>query len=421
MATLESKVKKKLLIYAHYYHPDVASTGQILKELAEGMLDSFDITVICVVPSYTGTVADEYKTKFFYFEEINGVKVIRIRVPEFTKSSKVSRIKNILAYFVGAMMATFKAGKMDYVYSISQPPVLGGLIGVWGKWMKRAKYIYNIQDFNPEQTMAVGYSKNKMILNAMLWFDKFSCKASDKVIVVGRDMVETVKERFKGKKVPNHSFINNWIDEKEIYPLSPDHEQVLAFKKKHGLENKFVIMYSGNIGLYYDLENMMHVIKEFKDREDVVFAFIGEGSVLNNLVSYKDEYNLTNVTFIPYQKKSDLIYSLNAGDVHWCINAKGIKGVSVPSKLYGIMAAGKPILGVLEEGSEARLIIEETGCGYVTEPGNYGEVEAIIEQFLNEKENNIHAEMSKHARGYLTKNLTKDVSIRKYIKEITSC
>lgn len=419
MATFESKVKKKLLIYAHYYHPDVASTGQILKELAEGMLDSFDITVICVVPSYTGAVAAEYKTKMFYNEEINSVKVIRIRVPEFTKSSKVSRIKNILGYFVGAMLATFKVGKMDYVYSISQPPVLGGLIGVWGKWLKRAKYIYNIQDFNPEQTMAVGYSKNKMILNTMLWFDKFSCKAADKVIVVGRDMVETVKERFKGKKVPNHSFINNWIDEKEIYPLSPDHEQVLAFKKKYGLDNKFVIMYSGNIGLYYDLENMMHVIKEFKDREDVVFAFIGEGSVLHNLVSYKDEYNLTNVTFIPYQKKSDLIFSLNAGDVHWCINAKGIKGVSVPSKLYGIMAAGKPILGVLEEGSEARLIIEETGCGYVTAPGNYGEVEAIIERFLNEKESITPAEMGNRARAFLVKNLTKDVSINKYIHEIS--
>nr|WP_265525097.1 glycosyltransferase family 4 protein [Paenibacillus sp. JDR-2] len=383
------------------------------------MLDSFDITVICVVPSYTGVIAPEYNNKMFYSEEINGVKVLRIRVPEFSKNNKVSRIKNILAYFVGAMLATFKVGKMDYVYSISQPPVLGGLIGVWGKWMKRAKYIYNIQDFNPEQTMAVGYSKNKLILNAMLWFDKFSCRCSDKVIVVGRDMVETVKQRFKGKKIPNHSFINNWIDEKEIYPLPSDHKQVVAFKKKYGLEDKFVIMYSGNIGLYYDLENMMPVIKEFKDRDHVVFAFIGEGSVLKDLVAYKEEHELNNVTFIPYQKKSDLIYSLNAGDVHWCINAKGIKGVSVPSKLYGIMAAGKPILGVLEQGSEARLIIEETNCGYVTEPANYGEVEAIIEKFISEKETNIPAEMSKRGRAFLVKNLTKDVSISKYIQEIS--
>ncbi|SEN61313.1 glycosyltransferase family 4 protein [Paenibacillus sp. OV219] len=420
MTSSEANAKKKLLIYAHYYHPDVASTGQILKELAEGMLPSFEITVICVVPSYTGAVAAEYKTRMFYYEEMNGVKVIRIRVPEFTKSSKLSRVKNIVSYFVGAMIATFKAGKMDYVYSISQPPILGGLIGVWGKWVKRAKYIYNIQDFNPEQTIAVKYSDNKLILNAMLWFDKFSSRSADKVILVGRDMVETLKARFQGKKVPNHTFINNWINEKEIYPLPADHEQVLAFKRKYGLVNKFVIMYSGNIGLYYDLENMMPVIKRFKDRNDVVFAFIGEGSVRHQLISYKEKHDLENVVFIPYQKKSDLIYSLNAGDVHWCINAQGIKGISVPSKLYGIMAAGKPILGVLEQGSEARLIMEESQCGYVTEPGSYNEVEAIINRLLSEKDSSVRSEMSERARAYLVKNLTKDVSINKYILEISN-
>lgn len=412
--------KKKLLIYAHYYIPDVASTGQILRELAEGMIHEFDITIVCVVPSYTGKVADEYKKKMFYKEEINGVKIIRIRVPEFSKSNKISRIKNILSYFIGAMIATFKVGKMDYVYSISQPPILGGLLGVWGKWMKRAKYIYNIQDFNPEQTMAVGYSKNKLVLKAMMWFDKFSCKQADKVIVVGRDMIETLKGRFKGRKVPNHAFINNWIDEKEIYPLPADHEKVVAFKKKYGLQDKFIIMYSGNLGLYYDLENLMNVIKKFKDREDVVFAFVGEGTIRENLFQYKEKNNLQNVTFIPYQDKSDLIYSLNAGDVHWCLNAKGIKGVSVPSKLYGIIAAGKPIIGALEEGSEARLIIEDTNCGYVTEPGNYSAIEAIIEKFLNRKDTSVLSEMSEQGRMYLVNNLTKNVSIKKYITEIKS-
>ncbi|PFO15342.1 glycosyltransferase WbuB [Priestia megaterium] len=412
--------KKKLLIYAHYYIPDVASTGQILRELAEGMIHEFDITIVCVVPSYTGKVADEYKKKMFYKEEINGVKVIRIRVPEFSKSNKLSRVKNILSYFIGAMIATFKVGKMDYVYSISQPPILGGLLGVWGKWMKRAKYIYNIQDFNPEQTMAVGYSKNKLVLKAMMMFDKFSCRQADKVIVVGRDMVETLKGRFKGRKVPNHTFINNWIDEKEIYPLPADHEKVVAFKEKYGLQDKFIIMYSGNLGLYYDLENLMNVIEKFKDRDDVVFAFIGEGTIRESLVQYKEKNNLQNVRFIPYQDKSDLIYSLNAGDVHWCLNAKGIKGVSVPSKLYGIIAAGKPIIGALEAGSEARLIIEDTNCGYVTEPGNYKEIEAIIEKFLNEKDTSIITEMSEHGRMYLVNNLTKNVSIQRYTTEIKS-
>lgn len=295
-------MKKKILIFAHYYAPDTASTGQILKDQAEGMLDEFDVTVICVVPSYGGTIEDRYKTQKHYFEKLNGVKIIRIRVPEFTKSNKISRIKNILAYFFGALDASRKAGKQDYVFTISQPPILGGLLGVWGKRMKRAKMIYCIQDFNPEQVMAVHYSDNKLLLKAMMMADKFSCRHSDLVITVGRDLVETLKKRFKNKNVPKYTMINNWIDEKEVYPLPEDNERVLEFKQKYGLENKFVIMYSGNIGLYYDLEKLVKVLKQFRkgytlkgvyeegprteDGREVVFAFVGAGSVLDKLVMY---------------------------------------------------------------------------------------------------------------------------------------
>lgn len=149
--------KKKLLIYAHYYIPDVASTGQLLREMAEGMLDTFDITVICVVPSYEGKVSPEYKNHPFYEECINGIKVLRIRVPEFTKSSKISRIKNIAAYFFGARKATRFLNQQehyDFVFTISQPPFIGGLLGAYGKKHLRnnndsnPKLIYNIQDFN---------------------------------------------------------------------------------------------------------------------------------------------------------------------------------------------------------------------------------------------------------------------------------
>lgn len=384
-----SKVeKKKLLIYAHYYIPDTASTGQILRELAEGMLDKFDVTVICVVPSYLGTVEDEYKTQRFYRESINGVKILRIRVPEFSKTNTVSRIKNILTYFFGAMVGTFKVGKQDYVFSISQPPILGGLLGVWGKWMKHAKYIYNIQDFNPEQVLAVNFSKNKLITGAMMFFDKFSCRRSDLIITVGRDLVQTVHNRFKGKRVPKTVMINNWIDEKEIYPVEANHPKVVAFKEKYGLQDKFVIMYSGNIGLYYDLENIMKVIEEVKpgtktaDGREVVFAFVGAGSVLDKLVAYKEEKQMDNVKFIPYQDKADLIYSLNAGDVHWCVNAKGIKGVSCPSKYYGIAAAGKAVLAVLEKDSEIRCIIEETHGGLCSEPGDYEAIAENLKWFI---------------------------------------
>lgn len=416
--------KKKLLIYAHYYIPDTASTGQILRELAEGMLDKFDITVICVVPSYLGTIEDKYKAKKYYKENINGINVLRIRVPEFSKTNKKSRIKNIVSYFFGAMAATFKVGKMDYVFSISQPPILGGLLGVWGKWVKQAKYIYNIQDFNPEQVLAVGYSKSKLITDIMMHLDKFSCKRSDLIITVGRDLVETVNRRFRGRKVPRTVMINNWTDEKEIYPLPEDHPNVLEFKKKYGLDGKFIIMYSGNIGLYYDLENLIKVVERFKpgtktaDGREVVFAFVGAGSVLDKLVIYVKEHHMDNVKFIPYQDKADLIYSLNAGDVHWCVNAKGIKGVSCPSKYYGIAAAGKSVLAVLEKGSEIRCIIEEINSGMCSEPGDYESVTKNLTWFIENAGTGEITAMGERSRENLVQNLTRDVSVKKYAEEI---
>ena len=310
--------------------------------------------------------------------------------------------------------------------------MLGGLLGVFGKWIKKAKFIYNIQDFNPEQIQAVEFTNNKLILNIMMSLDKFSCKMADKVIVVGRDMVDTLKGRFLEKKefqdekaicekIPRFAYINNWINEKEIVPLGSDDKRVVEFKEKYGLQGKFVIMYSGNIGLYYDLVNIMKIIHKFENDQDVVFAFVGAGSVLDELKTYQKTHELKNVVFIPYQDKADLVYSLNAGDVHFVVNAKGIKGVSVPSKLYGVMSAGKPVLGILEENSEARLIIEDSECGISVNPGDYEAIETLIHQFINLKNNEELREMGDKGRRYLVKNLTKDVSIEKYHDEILSC
>ena len=397
-------------------------------------MDEFKVTVICVVPSYSGVIKKEYKQQNYYVENINGVQLLRVRVPEFKKNDKISRIKNILSYFIRAILMTFMIGPQDFVFSISQPPILGGLLGVLGKWIKRAKFIYNIQDFNPEQTIAVEYIKNRLILKIMMALDKFSCKHSNLVITVGRDLVQRMDMRFKNRNMPKTIMINNWIDEKNIYPLSSENEKIVAFKKEFGLENKFVIMYSGNIGLYYDLENLIKVLKSFRkgythsgiweegpktaDGRDVVFAFIGAGSVLDNLVLYVKKHQFKNIVFIPYQNKENLIYSLNAGDVHWCVNAKGIKGVSVPSKVYGIMAVAKPILGVLEMGTEIRCLIEDACCGICCEPGEYEKVKENIRWFIKNADTDKIKRMGKNGRNYLVNNLSKDEAIRKYKEAI---
>lgn len=424
--------RKKMLIYAHYYYPDVASTGQILTDLAEGLQDKFDITVICTVPSYDGKISRHYRKHKYYKENINGINVLRVRVPAFKKNNKISRIINIVDYFFSAIAATFRTEGQDYVYALSQPPVMGGMLGLIGSRIKKARFIYNIQDFNPEQVMSVGYFKNKAVLGMAMALDKYSCRKSDKVIVVGRDMVETLRKRFgvdeeglsirekasRELRLPKHVCINNWIDEKEIYPLKRDDERICALRKKYGLQDKFVIMYSGNIGLYYDLLNIIKVIEKFKDREDVAFLFAGEGSIKKDLEEYADSHKLSNVYFAPYTEKSQLVYSLGLGDVHFVVNSKGIKGVSVPSKLYGVMAAGRPVLGILEKGSEARCIIEESECGKSVDPGDYEAIEKLIDSFIEISNKEELVSMGQKGRKYLEEHLTKQKSIDRYGDEI---
>ena len=428
--------KKSLLIYAHYYYPDVASTAQILQELAESLSESFDVKVISAVPSYGGTVMKKYQKKAYYIEEVNGVTVIRVKVPSFDKNKKFSRVKNILAYFFRAACVTRKAGKADVVFAVSQPPVLGGLLGVWGSFLNRAKLVYNIQDFNPEQISATNYSNNKLMLKLLAWIDKRTCRKADKVIVVGRDMAEVLAKRFWGRQgipgrgMPAYSVINNWVNEKEVFPLPKDDPHVTAFREQYDLQNKFVIMYSGNLGLYYDLENILSVIADLcgndrkplltHDGRRVAFVFVGEGVLGNRMKEFVRKRALSDVVFIPYQNKENLNYSLNAADVHWCINAKGIKGVSVPSKIYGILAAGKPIIGVQEKNSEAYRIVEKTRCGLLSEPGDREKLFENVNWFIEQSGKAQIDEMGKRGREYLVDCLTKEISVGKYKKELNS-
>ncbi len=408
------KDKPKIVFVINYFYPDYASTGQLLTELCLYLQHDFDITVIAECPPGYGG-ADAGKGRVLR-DRLENIEVVRIRLPEVDKQNKLSRIKYISTYFWFATYQLLKEKNTDFIYTISTPPVLGGLIGTIGKLLKRSKHIYNIQDFNPEQAEAVGYTDRKWIFNIARMIDNINCSLSDHVITVGKDMQETLDRRFGGRKQIANTVINNWTNEQEIIPLAKDHPRVSAFIRQHGWENKFVVMYSGNLGLYYDLENLISIVPKLKDCKDLVFAFIGEGAMKSKMQEYAAKHGLIEsgqVCFLPFQPKEDLKYSLNAADVHLVVNQKGIKGVSVPSKIYGVMAAGKPVMGVLEEGSEAHRLIVESYCGKVAEPQQYDDVASRIRE-LYELDAFELQRVGQNGRDYLEKYLRRDVSLEKY-------
>jgi glycosyltransferase involved in cell wall biosynthesis len=402
-------MKPKIVFVINYFYPDVVSTGQIMTELCLYLQKDFDITVIAAQVEWE----NQERQGRFIFDQLEEIQIIKIKLPEVNKENKLSRLKYISAYFVWATVALLKQRNVDLIYTISQPPVLGGVIGTIGKLLKRTKHIYNIQDFNPEQAEAVGYSKKKWIANTARWVDTLSCKLADHVVTVGEDMRITLEKRFKKRKVTDNSVIHNWTDEQEIVPLPKDHPMVADFLKEHQLDGKFVIMYSGNLGLYYDLENLIKMTGRFTGYRDLVFVFIGEGAVKRQMQDYVEQHGITQVYFLPFQPKENLKYSLNAADVHLVVNQKGIKGVSVPSKIYGVMAAGKPVLGVLEQGSEGHRIINESKCGRLMEPQSYEMfVKHVKDLYLLNRD--VLKEMGMGGRSYLEEHLRRDVSMEKY-------
>lgn len=405
-------MKKKIVFVINYFYPDLASTGQLLTELCIELQKDFEITVIAAQPGYNNEKRNSTNS-IFEKDKLEDINIVRIKLPTVNKLSKISRIKYIFSYFFLALIALIKEKNVDIIYTISQPPVLGGLIGTIGKFFKRNKHVYNIQDFNPEQAKVINFTGNKYIYQIAKKIDKINCSYSDKVIVVGNDMVETLKNRFKEKKVPSYAMINNWTDEEDIIPLPKDNQILQNFKEKYNLQNKFIVMYSGNLGLYYDLENIITLTKQFIDNKEIMFVFIGDGAVKKKMEEYVMINNLQNVLFIPYQDKNFIKFSLNVADIHLVVNQKGIKGVSVPSKIYGVMAAGKPILGILEKKSEAEILISSSNSGVVVEPQDYdGIVEKI--KYLYEMDTSSLDEMGLKGREYLENNLRKSISICKY-------
>lgn len=410
-------MKHNIVFVINYFHPDFASTSQLLTELCLHLQHDFNITVIAELHPDADTGSG--KRKRIVYDRLENINIIRIRLPEVDKGNKLSRLRYIAAYFFYANVMVLRQKKLSFIYTISQPPILGGLIGTIGKLLKRAKHIYNIQDFNPEQAEAVGYTKRKLIFRAARWMDTLNCRWADHIITVGQDMQQTLLRRFANLPVTDNSVINNWTNEQDIVPLTKQHPKVAEFIESNGWRDKFIIMYSGNVGLYYDLENLIKITKEFSDMDNVAFVFIGEGAVKKQMQDFVRENGLTGVSFLPFQPYDQLKYTLNAADVHLVVNQKGIKGVSVPSKIYGVMAAGKPVLGVLESGSEAHRLIEESKCGVLAEPQDY---EAVISQvrYLANLSPSQLADYGARGRTYLEKHLRRELSLEKYRKLLLS-
>jgi glycosyltransferase involved in cell wall biosynthesis len=385
-----------LTLISQYFYPEMISTGHILTELlVELTRKGIKSSVICAQPTYYST------------EKINplitykGLEIYRTRNTQYDKNSMRGKLFNSASFFLLAIGLAFKQNRSGPLLLVSNPPFLG-VLGPMLKTMKRRPFILIIHDLYPDIAVNMGYLNRRSSI-AVLWksLNRKIFREASFIVVLGRDVQKVVQNRMPLNQRHKVVYIPNWADPSLIRPLEFAEN---PFIKQLGLEGKFIVQYSGNMGLSHDMETIIDAARELQNDGTIHFLLIGGGGKLSKIKEMVRSYKLHNVTLLPYQPRENLRNSLGAAHVSLISLENGAKGLSVPSKLYGIMASGRPAIAIMAEDSEVAMTLKEFKCGIVTPPKD---ISALVKAIVWLKSNGPEREaMGRRAYKAFLENFT---------------
>ncbi len=329
-------------------------------ELSEELVArDLNISVVCSRNSYSS------KKKHKKKENLRGINILRVSNISGRERGMVFRILELLTFFITSFFRCISVKKVDFVLVLSSPPFLT-ILGLIISKLKGAKSVFLIEDVYPDVAIALGFIKKGSFLDKfMTRVNSFLLKRPDRVVVLGEFMKEVVLKNNSDieQKI---SIIPNWSDGEKIYPLEKSNNH---FVDKFDLKNKFIIQYSGNMGLGHSFETILNGALKLKDHNDIVFLFIGGGPKKKEIIKFKEKHSLSNIKILPYQAYEDLLYSLNACDISLISMINSVDGLIVPSKLYGILASGKPFLFIGSDKNEISDLVKKYNIGRIIEEG----------------------------------------------------
>jgi colanic acid biosynthesis glycosyl transferase WcaI len=362
--------KPRLWVVCEVYYPEKISTGYYLTSIAEGLAGDFEVKVLCGQPNYAarGTLAPKHEFR-------NGTEIFRAASTRLDKNVIPYRVVNMIT--LGASMffkavTHFKRG--DRVLIVTAPPSLPYTIAP-AALMRGASYVPLLHDCYPEILIATKKaSVGSVVVKLLNICNRWLFKHASKLIVVGRDMRELMEKKTAGLDIPI-DVIPNWADLELIHP-TPRSENGLL--KELGIEDKFVLLYAGNIGQPTDVETIVDAAEKLLAQSQFHLVFIGSGAKRKWLEQEVERRDLANVTLLDVRPREDQIEFLNACDIGIIGLVKGMLGTAMPSRTYNTLAAGKPIIALTDEGSELARVIDEENVGWHVSPGSVDElVEAI--------------------------------------------
>lgn len=399
----------KILILSQYFYPDIASTGQLLTELALGLAGKgIEVNVLTGHPTYGKGISAQRK------ENLKSIKIKRVWSTRLDKNTTKGQIFNSLSFFITSFWTLLFSRDSSPILIVSNPPFLP-VLGALMHTLKGRKFIYLVHDVFPDKAIKLKYIKeNSLLCRLWKWSDRYILKTASEVIALSRSMQKVMADKYKKYRLKPRlvTVIHNWADDMFIKPVDKSSN---PFIKENGLQDKFVVQYSGNLGASYELEFIIDTARMVKD-DSIVFLFIGDGIKKGKLKAMADEHGLSNIKFLPYQKKENLPYSLTASCVSIVTYDSNLDGLLMPSKLYSILASGKPVIGFCRKNSEVGNIISSAECGYLIEDNYERE---FLEKIMFLKENKeLSTSLGNNARKYFEKHFTFKHSLEKYIEII---
>jgi colanic acid biosynthesis glycosyl transferase WcaI len=393
----------KIIIVSELYYPEQNATGHILTGIAEGLAEKDSVNVLCAQPCY-----NQRGIKAPKLEERNGVAIRRCWSTTCDPRKIWGRLLNFATTSLSIGWRAFLSIKRDdKVLVVTNPPLLPFFVRVVC-WLKGAKFVLLVHDVYPDVFVPLGLMKSSHPLYRMLsWVNSKLYVSADRVVALGRDMARLVED--KSKELASVSVIPNWGD---VDVISPASKMENALLQELELTDKFVVHYSGNHGRTHDLLSLIEAAELLKEDSDIHFLFIGEGSGKAEVVERAGELELENVTFCTFVDRAELNTSLNAADVSVLAFKKGMAGISVPSRLYNLMAAGKPILAVVDDDSEVADVIRDAKLGVVVSPES---PRKLAEQIISLKnDGDLRVKMAKNSRNEAVSKYSFDVNKQQY-------
>ncbi|MEP6705449.1 MAG: glycosyltransferase family 4 protein [Acidobacteriota bacterium] len=371
--------KRRLWVVTELYYPEETSTGYYLTRIAEGLADDFDVKALCGQPTYSarGIVAPKQEIH-------NKVEIFRAAGTRLDKNVVVFRLLNMLTLGVSVFFKALKHFRQgDKVLVVTTPPSMPFVVAL-AAIVKGSSYILLIHDNYPEILIAVGKSTDQSLLaKTISFFNRWLYKYAAKIIVVGRDMHELLIRKTVGLDIPIVT-IPNWAELESVEPLPREGNGLL---EELGLSEKFVLLYAGNLGHPNDLESIVECAHMLRDEAALHFIFLGAGAKRKWLETRVVQLSLKNITVLDPRPRSDQRVFLNGCDVAVVSLVNNMLGVSMPSRTYNILAAGKPILALTEEGSELARVVHEEGVGWVVPPGDPQLLKETVLEILSSREN----------------------------------